>query len=319
MISDEEFEQFILSQLEFIDKILSSYEVDLSERPFAAADIFIKECIIKVNDNPPDGYYIQPWFKYIIYPIIKWYESKYGETAIRSKAKISKGIVLFNGVFYELKIPLRVIIPKGELQEYIFPKEFLPFEKEIDFITTPKIVNEKDDVINSLNSSIRSIVNLTRSIGNYLLNCEFNHHLCKELSSGIQVHIQKAVDDILTCENSRFLISFWEIHLAIELSAKVLIIQLQQNNIESHDLIELWNALELLKPGIILKEQIKEFPSAKKVIKYRYGEGPNIKKKDVYKNYLSALNLIAILTKEYKRKTTFQNTAFFLGKLPWQK
>ncbi len=318
MTTEEQFEEHIISQLEIIDGILSKSEVDVADRPFTAADIFVRECVLSVNGNPPDHYAVAPWFKHIIIPIRKWYETKYGAAATLSKEKKAGGVVMFNGAFYELSIPLRVIVPKGETRDFIFPKEVLPFEKESDFVKHPPHLVQDSSEEKAFQQDVRSVVNLTRSVSNNLVTCEFKHELCRELSAGIETHIHKAVDDMLSGENARYLNAFWEFQLALEKATKVLIVQSNAPNIETHDLMVLWKKLEELKPSLIPEESIAKFPRPKEVIAYRYGNGPNVRKADVHKSYIEALSLLDVLTREFDRRISFQNTVFVLGKLPWQ-
>ncbi|MFC1692769.1 HEPN domain-containing protein [Candidatus Latescibacterota bacterium] len=317
-MSDEEFEALIISQLEVIDPILSKEEIDISARPFAAADIFIKTYLVSVNGKQPDNYKTESWFKYIILPIRKWYETKYGPATTLPKRKASKGVLLYNGVFYELDIPLRVIVHKGETSDFIFPKEILPFEKESLLVKYPPNIPADSPEAKAFKQSVRDVVNLTRSISNNVGTSQFKHKQCRELSQGIEVHMQKAVADILSNKNERFLISYWEIQLAIEKSIKVLIVQANEEMRYTHDLMELWKDLNKIKPGLIQQERIQKFPRAKKVKNYRYGKGPNIRKIDVHRNYLEALKLLDTLTEKFERKFTFSNTVFVLKRFPWQ-
>lgn len=197
-------EDLIDSQLEIIDSILTKREVDISERPSAAAEIFVKHCIVSVNGKSAENYIVESWFKYIILPIKKWYKSKYGPIVTERRDKIFKGAVIYNSVFYELEIPLRLVVPKGELRDYIFPKELLPIENELNFVKRPPNLTEESAELKNFKESIRSVVNLTRAISNNICTSEFKNDICCELSGGIQDHIQKAVDDILSGENRRF-------------------------------------------------------------------------------------------------------------------
>jgi hypothetical protein len=315
--SDKEFEAMVFSQLEIIDSFLSKKDVDVAERPFAAADFFIKYCVHKVNDQPPDNYIIQPWFKYIIRPILKWYEDKYGTSTIHPKEKSARGIASYNGVLYELRIPLTIFRPTGETGELIFPKEVLHFEDEASFVLYPPIFEPNHTDALGFYESVRSAVNLTRSIRNNIHTALFNLQLCTDLSNGIEPCVQKAVDDILSGDNSRFLSSYWEIHLALEKAIKILIAQSGEQNRTTHDLQTLWEVLNKVKPGLLPFDKLNHFPPAKTVIEYRYGNGPVVKRLEVYSNYMNALQILDYLTTHFNRKVVFDNTVFLIGKLPW--
>lgn len=319
MMSDREFEELITSELEVIDEILSKQEIDIPDRPFTAADMFVKNSIVSVNGKPPDRYITETWFKHIIRPIRKWYDDKYGAATTRTKQKVSKGVVFFNGAFYELEIPLRLFVPRGELTDFIFPKEILSFEKELSFVNNPPNLPEESSERKSFEQSIRAVVNLTRSISDNIVTAQFKRELCHELLQGIEAHIEKAVADILSNKNGRFLTSYWELHLAIEKSIKIIIAQANEEFPAIHDLQKLWSILNKIKPDLISQEQIRKFPGPKKVISYRYGKGSNLKKSDVHSNYLEALGLLDILTHQFERRLMFHNTVFVLKKLPWQK
>jgi len=319
MIGDREFEEFIASQLGIIDEKLGEQEIDIPDRPFTAADILIKNCIVSVNGKKPDSYISEEWFKYIIQPIRKWYDYKYGTAATRTKQKVSKGVILFCGAFYELAIPLRIFSPKGDLYEVIFPKEVLSSEEELSFVNNPPNLQEESPERKIFKQSIRTVVNLTRSISNNIDTAQFNQELCCELQPGIEAHIEKAVADILSNNNSRFLSSYWELHLAVEKSIKIIIAQANEKFPRTHELEKLWGILNKIKSGLISQQQIKKLPGSNEVISYRYGKGPNLKKSDVNLHYIEVLGLLDILTNQFERRFTFHNPVFVLKKLPWQK
>lgn len=317
-MTDEEFEEFVSSQIKIIDDILMAKEIDIYERPLIAADCFMKHCVISVNGKSPGNYMSEHWFKTIINPVTKWYRRKYGPMMAARQIKVFRGTVMYRSVFYELKIPLRVIVPKGELRDYIFPKEILPFEKEFEFLTNPPCLIDGDQDAEELRNSIRNVINFTRAISNNIDTAQFRDDRCRELSDGIQTHVQRAVADILSGGNSGYLNSYWELHLAIEKSMKVLIGQFNGRLLKTHNLADLRKAIDEKKPGLIC-EALDKLPGHKQVINFRYGRGPLKKKTDVFANYLRVLALIENLSEHFERKIIFNNAVFVLKTLEWQK
>lgn len=319
MMTDVEFEEFIGSQVEIIDEVLTDKEIDISARPLIAAECFVKKCIVSVGGKSPDDYMGEYWFKFIINPVIKWYKAKYGSIVTAKRNKVSRGIVIYRGVFYELKVPMMVVVPKEELRHFIFPKEILSFEKEFDFILNPPNLINGSPEAEKITNAIRNVVNFTRGISNNIGTAQFQNDRCKELSDGIQTHVQKAVADMLSGENSRYLNSYWELHLAIEKSMKVLICQLNGTLLTTHDLAKLRKLLDEKKPGLVCQKALDKLPGHKQVINFRYGSGPNQRKTDIYANYLRALALIENLTKHFERKIIANNAVLILRTLDWQK
>jgi HEPN domain-containing protein len=317
-MNQEEFHTYLGLVLDSIDSHLAEMEIDIPERPYAAADIFVKN-FLRINDSPPPkDYIIQPWFKRIILPISQWYESKYGSKVIERKENAYKGVILFKGDFFQLDIPLTILVPKGESRDLIFPKELLPIERESSFVTNAPNLSPQSADENDFLQSIRTVVNLTRSIHNNVNTAEPKQEQSRELSKGIEVHLQKAVADILASDNQRYLTSYWEIQLAIEKSLKVLIAQANQTPQFTHDLIALSDTLQIIHPHFVQQAELRKFPNHKEVISYRYGKGPQIRKADVYSNYIEALKLIDKLSGKFDRRVVVNNFVVVLGKLPWQ-
>ncbi len=318
-VIQDDIESALIPQLEIIDDLLTKKEIDIKERPMAAAEIFVKNCIISVGDkSPDDNYIVAPWFRYIINPINNWYKNKYGAIVFMHEEKSVKGFISYRNIFYELKIPLRISRKNGELYDYIFPKEILPEEKVLNFLKQPPSLLENSQDKISLEESIRKIVNFTRNISNNLITADFKDGISKGLADGIQSHIQNGVSDILSGENQRRLNSYWEFHLAVEKSMKFLIIQANDKIDKTHDLETIWIKVNKIKPGLLTKQTIDMLPKSNQVIKYRYGEGSRTSNLEIYTNYVTVLETVDVLTQEFGRKVVFNNAVFTLGKLPWQ-
>lgn len=320
IVTEDKVELAVISQLEIIDDFLTKKEVDIKERPFAAADIFVKNCIIRVGEeSPTDNYIVAPWFKHIINPINKWYKNKYGSIVFTHEEKVVKGFIIYRNIFFELVIPLRISRQRGDLCDYIFPKEILSDEKVFDFLKQPPRLSENSQDKINLEESIRKIVNFTRGISNNIVTAHPKDEFSKGLLNGIQPHIQNGISDILSGEKQRRLNSYWEFHLAVEKSMKFLIIQANEKFKKTHDLDALWTKLSLIKPSLIERQKLDKLPKSQDVIKYRYGEGPQKSCSTVYVNYVTVLELVNSLTQEFNRKVIFNNTVFTLGKLPYSK
>ncbi len=290
----------------------------IEKRPYMAADIFVEYYVISVNGKPPENYIAQRWFKNIINPIMRWYKNKYGNIVFKKIDKVALGMVIFSGVFFELSIPLSVTIPKGDLRDYIIPKEILSIEKEVDFIKHPPILSEENSEMKKLEENIREVVGKTRSINKNIIFSDVVKQEHLGLVRGTQANLDKAILDILSGEPIRCLNAFWEFHIAIEKSIKILILQNKGTFRKIHDLTELSEELADIYPDLTIKQRITKLPKDRDAIKYRYGAGPVFSNAKIFKTYINTLSIIDDCTNFLKRKVVFDNVVFTLGKLPWQ-
>jgi len=113
--------------------------------------------------------------------------------------------------------------------------------------------------------------------------------------------------------------SYWEIHLAIEKTVKLIILKNGRDHQNKHSLDKLCKIANNIK-GIKLDCRIfSSFPSDNEAIKQRYGEGSYFTIQEAVNNLISANAVISKLTNLLKRQFIMNNARFLIALPPWEK
>ena len=101
-----EFLETIHEQLEILDTRLSFWNQPVHGRPMMSAMMFVKECIVTINDEKiDDDFLVKDWFGAILRVTTDWYTTRYGEEMLESPRNELQGIVAAFGIPLSLQIP----------------------------------------------------------------------------------------------------------------------------------------------------------------------------------------------------------------------
>lgn len=313
--------EFIEYQLPIFDEILAERQKSLSERPLAAAFYFVNYCIVEIEGDTKENFLEKGWFKSIYKLIKQWYKGRYGDALKITEDDIALGVVLIYKTPFQLKIPLSIAQEQegDDKQWFCLPSSVLDGENVIDWIEhKPNIDNMSGDELKDLQKHISDIATNIRSIHVNLMTASLEKNLHK-ISDTIQANLDKAVRDILSLEAGKISTSYWEIHLAIEKTLKLIILQNGRDHQNKHSLEKLCKIANNIK-GITLDCSILScFPSDNEAIKQRYGEGSYFTIQEAVKNLISANDVISKLTNLLKRQFIMNNARFLIALPPWEK
>ncbi len=138
------------------------------------------------------------------------------------------------------------------------------------------------------------------------------------MASGIITHLENAAKDILKCDARGITYAFWELHLAIEKSIKILLLQQGSKNHHHHNLKKLFARARTEFNINIDDKKLANFPSSKEVIQYRYDEITGTTSEYATLIYRDVLDIVSTTTKALKRTITMNNASFLLQMPPWE-
>ena len=315
----KEFKEAIQESLPDIDEILAYQQVGLPARPFQASLMFVSECIVDIRGDTKEDFFKKPWFKEIYSVIDAWYLDRYGVAIKNGDHHSLSGVVMVHYTPFELAFPITIRRTEisGETIWLTFPNEVSDEENVHNFfVSPPNIQNQEHNELEVLNSDIKRIVKLTRSIGINIMSADKLDKQTSIMAASINGHINKTVRDILSMKPAGLPVSFWELHLAVEKSFKVYIRQCRKQHPNTHELLDLYDICK--KNGLTVDESLlAKLPPSREAIKSRYGEGATRSVIEAINCYNAMLDIVFDGTKALKRKLTFNNASFLIRKGPW--
>ncbi len=302
----EQMQSVVREQLIVIDEVLSKRGTSLILRPFEAATLFVNECILEIEGDTKDNYWEKKWFSDIYQWTEEWYRERYGDAFKNDRKENAKGITRVYGTPFALDIPLTLTEPEepGKTVWLIFPIEIMPNETPVDWLMPkPKLQQLSEQQLTRLTKEIEFVATSLRSINVNLMTAEYPLYSLQMLGGGITAHLKKAVIDILTGKPEQISIAFWEIHLAIEKSIKLLLKQTGESPPNTHNLNKLRKMADSIADSSELRDSFEQCPSDKEAIKYRYGENDNVSAEKVIQFYNNSLRIVAFSQRRFTANT----------------
>jgi HEPN domain-containing protein len=318
---DHGIKELLDYQLPIFDDILADSQKSLSERPLLAAIYFLDHCIVDIKGDSKENFAEKEWFRTIYKLIKEWYDNRYGVVRKSGSGSITRGVLLIYKTPFELNIPLSV----GQEWEgddkrwFCISTSIQEDENILDWIKNkPNIEAMLEIDSKSLKNTVTNIAVNVRTIHVNLMTASLDHAHHK-ISNTIQSHLEKAAVDILSLQDGRISISYWEIHLAIEKALKLIILQNNRDHQNKHNLDKLCKIANNIKGVSLDCSEISKFPSDNEAIQQRYGEGSTYTIQEAVENYISASSLIKCLTGVLKRKYIMNDSRFLIAIPPWEK
>ena len=312
---------FLSQQLPVIDDSLSKQREPLSVRPLTATQMIIEHCILDSMGKPVEDYLETPLFAHLYKLVAEWYNRRYAEAMRADLDHSIIVVVLLYNIPFEIRVPLifTEIEEVGKTAWIYFPTEVHKQESVLDwFVCGPNIQELSSEEVSLLKNEISKLAVDSRSIQNNISNAATDHKKGQMLFGGIQAHIETAVRNILSQEDNLILNAFWEIHLAVEKSIKLLIQQYGGAVKKTHDLKVLCSMGDKIDGLTIPTEAIERLPTLNETVPMRYGEGEVKEVAEAISNYRMALPVIRTLTAQFKKKSiTLNNAKFLIQKLPF--
>ncbi|VAV84605.1 hypothetical protein MNBD_DELTA01-1815 [hydrothermal vent metagenome] len=304
-------------QLPAFDDFLINRQVQLTDRPFIATDMFIGMCLVNTPSYTKDEFRKSSWFKEFDVAITKWYAKRYAGAMNNTKDNFAPGVILIYGVPFELKIPLNTyqVEKPGETAWICFPHTVLPEENVCEWlISPPNLEDMKSKDITNVKKSIIKTAGAIRSIRINLLTASLNDSVVmRSQANSIPSHLHKSAKDILSWREAFPSIAFWEIHLAVEKTFKVFLRQRGKIPPKTHDITILAKLAEQTNELTIKHSLLESLPSHKEAIRSRYNENTHRTIKDAVLAYHTSLDIIETCTKALHRKIILNNVRFLFN------
>ena len=314
--------------LDLIDRQLALGNVPLGQRCFHATIEFVTEFVIKIEvdgsetDDFKTDFYEKEWFRGLYKHIKSWYCSRYGEALNEPTSQSAIGVVSIYGTPFKVVVPLSVrgaIEEPGKSAWFTIPNSVLEEEDVIEWLPNPPNTDSLDSpVIEKIYFDLSHVGSSLRSIYVNLMTAEKESENIRGMASGIISHLQNAAEDILKPDSGGVSYAFWELHLAVEKSIKVLLLQHGSQKHHHHDLHKLFNKAKIEYEIKIEDQKLVNLPSDKEAVKYRYGEKAGATSEYAVSIYNDVLDIVSDTTKVLKRKLIMNNASFLMQLPPWE-
>ncbi|MCG2572007.1 hypothetical protein LVY74_00340 [Acinetobacter sp. ME22] len=319
-MSNEELRKLVYESLPAIDSVLDEQGVPIFDRAFHAAIMFVEYCVEDNSIGSKEELIKHKVFIEGFIPLFyEWYTDKYGDFIKKPQNKFYSGLIVIYGIPSLIQIPATIskIHIVNESSWLKFPDSLQKDETLEQMMKDKKNINKlSKEHYQKVFLNFEEIVSLTRKINLNILTATLDSN-ARNMASSIWPHIEKCIQDICTFNDSSASVGCWELHLAVEKTLKVFLMQHHDKKMKGHDLLKLANKINEYNYCIDL-DLVEALPSSSCAIEFRYGE-KIINFIHVYDYYIKTLILIEHITSKYKRKYLIYNAAFLIKAAPWLK
>jgi len=312
---------FFEYQLPIFDQILAEHQTPLRQRPLAATVKFVTYCIVKTEGDDKENFLEKPWFKSVYHLISEWYARRYCDAMKHRSDNSSNSVVLIYDTPFGISIPFSIPGKRESATKrwFCFPAEVLAEENVFDwFASAPNFKKMPPAELSSIKRDVRTIAAATRTIRVNLMTATLRPNALNKLAGGVTALIEKSVSDILSLDEGRIANSFWETHLAVEKSLKLLIRQHGTVPPNVHDLAMLCKIANGINDVSIDSGLLNNLPSHRGAIRRRYGEGDPVTVKQAILNYGDTLIALKSFTEALSRQFIMKNAKFLIQVPPWE-
>jgi len=307
---------FFEYHLPIFDEILAKAHTPLRQRPFAATIKFVAYCIVEIKGDTKEKAFEKPWFKSFYHQISDWYSEKYGE-AMKSDSTdfTALGVLLIYDTPFRIEIPLSVTGERVSQTSgwFCMPNSILEHENVFDWITCPPNFKKMSAEERSfLEADLRAIAEAIRSLRINLMTATIESDALQNLADSIPSHVEKAANDILSLSQAGISSSFWELHLAMEKSLKLLLRQKGSTAPNIHVLKDLCDKANRMTGVSIDISLLSNVASHKDAICHRYGEANEITLEEAILNYKNSLVVVRNVTETLSREIIMDNAKVLL-------
>ncbi len=305
-----------------IDESLSNAGEPIHSRPMLAAMTFVKYFVLSVGEEIVDSSFLnKSWFGHFVALSTRWYEERYGSPILAQPDQRVEGVVLIAGVPMPLFIPRVPSWPSSHpaMLNISFTSQIMDHENPCDWVTPVVDFSGIQEVDRQRTiSGTCTTARLLRKICHGLMLSDLTSEQLRTQAETIESHLENGARFI---RNRQFGVAIWEVHLAIEKSLKVFLIQAASATIpKTHNIRELFQMAHSNGLPIASNVDICALPTAAEAIGYRYSEIPEPNVKDVMSIYAAALRLIAHVASNLTRNAhcnQITEKQLFIQALSW--
>lgn len=263
----------------------------------------------------------RPWFKILYQRVEEWYQKRFGATVTESDEHVVSGVVMLFGTPVELLVPLTFteVEKPGETFWLSLPDRVLPQENVLDWLSAqPSSENLPQGELEELVARATTVANNIRSIHRKLSDADYISQDAQRLAKTIDDNFYEAVRDILSFTEEERLTAIWELHMAMEKSFKVLLMQHRRQYPKIHPLRDLLSCASDLIDDAITPTLLDDFPSDREVIPARYAQGRPRTVEEVVRLYNLSLHVVKKCTDLLSQRLNISHARFLIRKAPWR-
>lgn len=307
-------------QIEFYDSQFTKLGLPLHQRPLASTIQLLKDGAQGIDTQSLSKYMDEPWFAEIVLSIKGWYERQYGIEAVKPAKSQFSGLVILRGMPTPLLIPETVKRVEVEYESswMIYADAIHESESYLTFfVSKPNLDSLTGNSRNKLQSKISKVVSNTRRINLALKSASNLTPDGERLRDSIWVHIDSAVGNICTLKSALISAATWELHLAVEKTLKVFLLQKGHTGVKGlgHDIGKICE--EAKTKGLACDpKKISKLPHWKVSSNARYGEN-HMEVSNAASIYDAALDIMAETSEKIDRTIILNNGGFLLKKPRW--
>jgi hypothetical protein len=313
-------EQAIYGHLPLIDAYLAARDLLLATRPFEAAAMFVRDCVIEVSIDPDkDDFAAKPWFAIIYRYVENWYRVTYGEAMNRGPGNVAYGVVLIRGLPVELAVPLtrsKVETP-GKTAWLSFPVTVEHDENPFDWLRAPPNLESLGTAeISEIRKDAGAIATALRSIRIDFMGVEPHDDIVSGLLDGILAEFESAARQILRVDATGRASALWSFQMAVERTLKAFAQHKSGTFREIHNLYLLFDEIAGYGTGAD-RNLLKKLPRDSDVMDDRYGLRGTPTVWETFEAYKAALSIVSSVSRHFNRKISIGGGSLLLRKAPW--
>ncbi|MDP4025337.1 hypothetical protein Q8W71_22150 [Methylobacterium sp. NEAU 140] len=312
VISSDDIKSGLVAEwMQLIDASLARRSVDISSRLWPACALFVEHAIVSFGSGEdaiiPDAemrmkFFDSKSFQEFFILILDWYRKKYGKSFDTKDDWVLKGVTIFSGVPFELRVP--VLHKKSSSREYLeikFSESVEDDEFALDWIADPPNWAEfSTEEVETIRLEANWLAGRIRKIKSELLTPERSDKMCEALSGDISMHLETAANHIL--QGRSYGLAYWESHQACEKVIKFILRQSSVKYNHIHNLVELYNMIPDIKKRKIGSIIMHDLPDGRQAVKARYSGNGEINLAAAYASYKRSIDFVANATKSFEFK-----------------
>lgn len=312
------FERAIREWMVPIDARLTESRVQIPDRVMLAAQEFVEYCILEIEGDTKEDYFVRPWFQFIHRTIQRWYKEKYG-SALHRPDDVFLGACEILGSLFQLRVPrhLRRDGEPGKTVWIVFPIDLQDEEDPTNWLVNPPNLSALESATrrHALDEVV-SVARLLRVIHNDLMTAKKPDDISQELGNNISAHLMASAERLTDSHRPAFGLACWEAHQAVEKALKLLGRQYRGKHRKAHEIMQLFRDIQDSVTGID-EFLLQGMPARNRIIEMRAGEGASVETQEAYQIYRISLDVTAQCTSAMQRDIWARNAALLVKMPPW--
>lgn len=301
-----------------IDAALTEAGVQAPDRVRAAAEIFVGHCILEIEGETKEKYYLRPWFRRLCGVVRGWYVEQYGASLNRPN-EVLVGVCEIRGSLFEAHIPTSLGRPEepGKTAWFVMPVDLQDGEDPSEWLVNPpNLTKFESQAKQEALDEVCAVGGWLRSIHHDIMTATIPDDEAQGLADNVLPYLQTAAQHLTHPYKPAIGLACWDAHQAVEQLLKLAARQHLGTHAWTHDLTRLFEQVRNQVNGVD-EALLGVMPDAKRIVQMRAGEGRPVSRQDAYRLYRRALDLAAQCARALSRNLEMRNSSFLIRKAPW--